>query len=403
MQVMTDPPRQGARVRSRVRAGARAHHALRASAGCCAGSTCPGESERQRAAHRARAAGRWREEEGELNAYLKELLRQRERPRAPAAAVRGGDARAAHAVAVGGAADGRGRQREARTGAASSARSGRHSSARFEIAARAGMRPRAAPGVRRRCGASCPGWQPRAARRRRPLRRAARRRTCAAEPVEFSWVRRDAARTSAPWCTPGWRASRRRRRLPAPRQRSQSERAALRAQLARAGVPAREQARAPWLIVSRRCRARSPMSAAAGSSSAEHREAHSELGAQRGERRAAAQRRSSIAASSTSEGTRWVIDYKTSRHEGGGLEEFLAQELERYRAQLETLPRAGARARPRAGARGAVLPAARGVARAAVSSTPGAGAPSHRGSEASRPCGTAAARARPASPGSGGC
>ena len=34
-------------------------------------------------------------------------------------------------------------------------------------------------------------------------------------------------------------------------------------------------------------------------------------------------------------GTRWVIDYKTSAHEGGDLEGFLAQELERYRPQLE--------------------------------------------------------------------
>ena len=35
-------------------------------------------------------------------------------------------------------------------------------------------------------------------------------------------------------------------------------------------------------------------------------------------------------------GTRWVIDFKTSRHEGGRLEEFIGQELERYRAQLQT-------------------------------------------------------------------
>ncbi|MGC8517343.1 MAG: UvrD-helicase domain-containing protein [Steroidobacteraceae bacterium] len=35
------------------------------------------------------------------------------------------------------------------------------------------------------------------------------------------------------------------------------------------------------------------------------------------------------------EGVRWVIDFKTSTHEGGRLEGFLAQELERYRAQLE--------------------------------------------------------------------
>ena len=36
------------------------------------------------------------------------------------------------------------------------------------------------------------------------------------------------------------------------------------------------------------------------------------------------------------EGTRWVIDFKTSRHEGGGLESFLEQEMDRYRPQLET-------------------------------------------------------------------
>ena len=34
-------------------------------------------------------------------------------------------------------------------------------------------------------------------------------------------------------------------------------------------------------------------------------------------------------------GTRWVIDFKTSRHEGGDLEAFLDEQLKRYRAQLE--------------------------------------------------------------------
>jgi ATP-dependent helicase/nuclease subunit A len=34
-------------------------------------------------------------------------------------------------------------------------------------------------------------------------------------------------------------------------------------------------------------------------------------------------------------GTRWVIDFKTSPHEGGRLEDFLDRELERYRGQLE--------------------------------------------------------------------
>jgi ATP-dependent exoDNAse (exonuclease V) beta subunit len=35
------------------------------------------------------------------------------------------------------------------------------------------------------------------------------------------------------------------------------------------------------------------------------------------------------------EGVHWIVDYKTSTHEGGDLEGFLAQEADRYRAQLE--------------------------------------------------------------------
>jgi ATP-dependent exoDNAse (exonuclease V) beta subunit len=34
-------------------------------------------------------------------------------------------------------------------------------------------------------------------------------------------------------------------------------------------------------------------------------------------------------------GTRWIVDYKTSRHEGAGLDEFLDREQERYRPQLQ--------------------------------------------------------------------
>jgi ATP-dependent helicase/nuclease subunit A len=34
-------------------------------------------------------------------------------------------------------------------------------------------------------------------------------------------------------------------------------------------------------------------------------------------------------------GTRWIVDYKTSRHEGGNLDAFLDSEVERYRPQLE--------------------------------------------------------------------
>jgi len=34
-------------------------------------------------------------------------------------------------------------------------------------------------------------------------------------------------------------------------------------------------------------------------------------------------------------GTRWIIDYKTGAHTGGGVDEFLDREQERYRQQLE--------------------------------------------------------------------
>jgi ATP-dependent exoDNAse (exonuclease V) beta subunit len=67
----------------------------------------------------------------------------------------------------------------------------------------------------------------------------------------------------------------------------------------------------------------------------EHREAHSELaltGIASGRLTQVIIDRSFV----DREGTRWVIDFKTSRHEGGGLDRFLTQELERYRSQLET-------------------------------------------------------------------
>ena len=34
------------------------------------------------------------------------------------------------------------------------------------------------------------------------------------------------------------------------------------------------------------------------------------------------------------DGTHWIVDYKTSTHEGGDLAGFLAAETERYRGQL---------------------------------------------------------------------
>ena len=39
-------------------------------------------------------------------------------------------------------------------------------------------------------------------------------------------------------------------------------------------------------------------------------------------------------------GLRWIVDWKTSAHEGGDREAFLDSELERYRGQLERYARA---------------------------------------------------------------
>jgi hypothetical protein len=42
----------------------------------------------------------------------------------------------------------------------------------------------------------------------------------------------------------------------------------------------------------------------------------------------------------TAEDVRWIVDYKTSRHEGADREAFLDSERDRYRAQLEAYARA---------------------------------------------------------------
>ena len=66
----------------------------------------------------------------------------------------------------------------------------------------------------------------------------------------------------------------------------------------------------------------------------EHRQAHSELavtGIAAGRLIRVAIDRSFVDA----HGTRWVIDFKTSRHEGADLEVFLDREVDRYRAQLQ--------------------------------------------------------------------
>jgi ATP-dependent helicase/nuclease subunit A len=39
------------------------------------------------------------------------------------------------------------------------------------------------------------------------------------------------------------------------------------------------------------------------------------------------------------DGVRWIVDFKTSTHEGGGLEHFLDEEVARYRPQLHRYSR----------------------------------------------------------------
>ena len=39
------------------------------------------------------------------------------------------------------------------------------------------------------------------------------------------------------------------------------------------------------------------------------------------------------------QGIRWIVDFKTGSHEGGGLERFLDEEVKRYRDQLQRYAR----------------------------------------------------------------
>ncbi len=60
------------------------------------------------------------------------------------------------------------------------------------------------------------------------------------------------------------------------------------------------------------------------------------------------------------EGQRWIIDYKTSAHEGSGVDEFLDRERERYRPQLERYAQILGRMDPRPQRLGLYFPLMRG-------------------------------------------
>jgi ATP-dependent helicase/nuclease subunit A len=154
----------------------------------------------------------------------------------------------------------------------------------------------------------------------------------AAEPPEFSWVGETQRHIGT--LVHGWLARLALEpRLPSA-ERADTALAAMRAALRSAGVSAGDLERAAGRVVSA---VRQTLSDARGRwiLDSAHPQAHSEWqlsGVSAGRLRSVVIDRSFLDA----DGTRWVVDYKTSVHEGGGLEEFLAHELERYRPQLET-------------------------------------------------------------------
>jgi len=154
----------------------------------------------------------------------------------------------------------------------------------------------------------------------------------ALEPVEFSWARE----TSRHIGTIVHAALERFARLPElPTKASiEAKRATYSHELRRRGVPERELERAVALVVH-------ALTNTIGSErgrwifAPEHRDAHSELaltGMAAGRLTDVIIDRSFVDAT----GTRWVIDFKTSVHEGGSREAFLEQEARRYRSQLES-------------------------------------------------------------------
>ena len=152
------------------------------------------------------------------------------------------------------------------------------------------------------------------------------------DPPEFSWVgetQRHVGTLVHAWLARLAAGE----RWPAPAT-LEGERAALAAQLRRLGVPARDEARAAQAVLTALThtledeRGRWILDPA-------HREAHAELalsGVSGGRLREVIIDRAFVDAN----GTRWVIDFKTSRHEGAGREAFLDEEVTRYRAQLDT-------------------------------------------------------------------
>ena len=147
------------------------------------------------------------------------------------------------------------------------------------------------------------------------------------EPPEFSWVGETQRHVGT--LVHAWLA---RLSAGAAALEPENERARIRAQLRRLGVPAAEEARACQAVIDALTRTLADERGRWVLDPA-HGEARAELplsGVVAGALREVVVDRTFVDA-----GTRWVIDFKTSRHEGAGLEGFLDSELTRYREQLE--------------------------------------------------------------------
>jgi ATP-dependent exoDNAse (exonuclease V) beta subunit len=270
-----------------------------------------------------------REEEGDLNGYLKDLIRQHdghERARILYVAA----TRARRTLWLSGA---------PAPGADGTVRPDRRSALhalwpvlapRFEtvagtgrsarILARTGPLPRLLPSWR---AAEPP---PRIAVERLPAA------YLAAEPTEFHWVGETQRHIGT--VVHAWLARLAEEpRLP-PAAAIAAESGVVLAELARAGVPEDERAEARAQVLEALTRTLAD-ERGRWILDHRHREARSEWelsGVSGGVLRSVVIDRCFI----DEQGTRWVIDYKTSAHEGGGLDEFLDQEIERYRGQLAT-------------------------------------------------------------------
>jgi ATP-dependent exoDNAse (exonuclease V) beta subunit len=149
------------------------------------------------------------------------------------------------------------------------------------------------------------------------------------EPPEFSWVGETQRHVGT--VVHALLAS---AATPSPARDTEAQHAQVLEQLRLHGVPADERGRAAQLVLQALARTlEDPRGRWILDSS--HRDASSELaltGLAAGRLRSVVIDRCFVDA----DGTRWVIDYKSSRHEGGDLEGFLDQELQRYRSQLTT-------------------------------------------------------------------